>query len=284
MLRDPAEVRSALAGRGRVGFVPTMGYLHEGHAELIRRARAECEMVVVSVFVNPTQFGPGEDLSRYPRDLEGDLALAGGAGADVLFHPEAEAMYPPGYATTVRVGGVAGPLEGESRPGHFDGVATVVLKLLNLVGPDRAYFGEKDWQQLAVVRRMVRDLSVPVEIVGVPTVREASGLALSSRNSYLSPEQRARASVLSRALRAVQAAAASGERDTGALRQSGLAVLAEEPDLTVDYLAVVDGDMRERPAVENDSMTRVLVAARLFGVRLIDNMPLFPELEATPAC
>ncbi|WP_227978435.1 pantoate--beta-alanine ligase [Deinococcus terrestris] len=284
LLRDPAEVRSALAGRGRVGFVPTMGYLHEGHAELIRRARAECEMVVVSVFVNPTQFGPGEDLSRYPRDLEGDLALAGGAGADVLFHPEAEAMYPPGYATTVRVGGVAGPLEGESRPGHFDGVATVVLKLLNLVGPDRAYFGEKDWQQLAVVRRMVRDLSVPVEIVGVPTVREASGLALSSRNSYLSPEQRARASVLSRALRAVQAAAASGERDTGALRQSGLAVLAEEPDLTVDYLAVVDGDMRERPAVENDSMTRVLVAARLFGVRLIDNMPLFPELEATPAC
>ncbi len=284
LLRDPAEVRSALAGRGRVGFVPTMGYLHEGHAELIRRARAECDVVAVSVFVNPTQFGPNEDLSRYPRDLERDLALAGGAGADVLFHPEAGAMYPPGHATTVRVEGVSGPLEGESRPGHFDGVATVVLKLLNLVGPGRAYFGEKDWQQLAVVRRMVRDLSVPVEIVGVPTVREVSGLALSSRNSYLTPEERERASVLSRALRAVQSAAASGERDTAALREAGRAVLAEEPDLALDYLAVVDGDMRERPAVENDPMTRVLVAARLFGVRLIDNMALFPEPEATPTC
>ncbi|WP_234009221.1 pantoate--beta-alanine ligase [Deinococcus sp. NW-56] len=261
-----------------------MGYLHEGHAELIRRARAECDVVAVSVFVNPTQFGPNEDLSRYPRDLERDLALAGGAGADVLFHPEAGAMYPPGHATTVRVEGVSGPLEGESRPGHFDGVATVVLKLLNLVGPGRAYFGEKDWQQLAVVRRMVRDLSVPVEIVGVPTVREVSGLALSSRNSYLTPEERERASVLSRALRAVQSAAASGERDTAALREAGRAVLAEEPDLALDYLAVVDGDMRERPAVENDPMTRVLVAARLFGVRLIDNMALFPEPEATPTC
>ncbi|MDL2345667.1 pantoate--beta-alanine ligase, partial [Deinococcus sp. MIMF12] len=187
-----------------------MGSLHEGHAQLIRRARAECGVVAVSVFVNPTQFGPGEDLSRYPRDLERDLRLAGDAGADVLFHPEAEAMYPPGHATTVQVGGVSGPLEGESRPGHFDGVATVVLKLLNLVGPQRAYFGEKDWQQLAVVRRMVRDLSVPVEIVGVPTVRGASGLALSSRNSYLTPQQRERATVLSRALRAVQSAAASG--------------------------------------------------------------------------
>lgn len=284
LLRDPAEVRPALAGRGRVGFVPTMGYLHEGHAELIRRARAECGVVAVSVFVNPTQFGPNEDLSRYPRDLERDLALAGGAGADVLFHPEAAAMYPPGHATTVRVEGVSGPPEGESRPGHFDGVATVVLKLLNLVGPDRAYFGEKDWQQLAVVRRMVRDLSVPVEIVGVPTVREASGLALSSRNSYLTAGQRERAGVLSRALRAVQAAAAAGERDTAALRQAGLAVLAGEPDLTLDYLAVVDGDMRERPAVENDPMTRVLVAARLFGVRLIDNMALFPGPEVAPAC
>ncbi|WP_034403143.1 pantoate--beta-alanine ligase [Deinococcus sp. RL] len=284
LVRDPAGVRPALAGRGRVGFVPTMGYLHGGHAELIRRARAECDVVAVSVFVNPTQFGPNEDLSRYPRDLERDLALAGEAGADLLFHPDAEAMYPPGHATTVRVEGVAEVLEGKSRPGHFEGVATVVLKLLNLVGPERAYFGEKDWQQLAVVRRMVRDLAVPVEIVGVPTVREASGLALSSRNSYLTPPERARAAVLYRALRAVQAAAAAGERDTAALREAGLAVLAQEPDLTLDYLAVVDGDMRERPRVENDPMTRVLVAARLFGVRLIDNLPLFAAAEAAPGC
>ncbi|GAA5511868.1 pantothenate synthetase [Deinococcus carri] len=277
ILTTVAEIRAVLAGPERVGLVPTMGYLHEGHATLIRQARAECDVVVVSVFVNPRQFGQGEDLGRYPRDLERDLALAGAAGADLLFHPDVAAMYPDGYATNVSVGGVSAPLEGQSRPGHFDGVATVVLKLLNIVGPERAYFGEKDWQQLAVVRRMVRDLNVPVEVVGVPTIREASGLALSSRNSYLTPEQQARAVVLSRALRAVQAAAAGGERDTARLRQAGLDVLAREPEVQPDYLAVVGGDMQERERVENDPMTRVLVAARMFGVRLIDNMPLWPE-------
>lgn len=276
-MRTPAELRQRLSGAGRVGLVPTMGYLHEGHAALIRRARAECDTVVVSVFVNPRQFGANEDLGRYPRDLERDLRVAGEAGADLLFHPDVETMYPPGYATTVSVSGVSGPPEGTSRPGHFDGVATVVLKLFNLVRPDRAYFGEKDWQQLAVVRRMVRDLNVPVEIIGVPTVREASGLALSSRNSYLTPEQRDRAVILSRALRAVQEAAAAGERDTARLRQAGLNVLAQDPEVDLDYLTVVDGDMHERGRVENDPMTRVLVAARMFGVRLIDNLPLWPE-------
>lgn len=276
VLSSIEEVREALAGPGRVGLVPTMGYLHEGHAALIRRARAECDTVVLSVFVNPRQFGVNEDLSRYPRDLNRDLAVAEAAGADLLFHPDVATMYPVGYATTVAVGGVSEPLEGSSRPGHFDGVATVVLKLLNIVQPERAYFGEKDWQQLAVVRRMVRDLNVPVQIVGVPTVREPSGLALSSRNSYLTPEQQARAAILSRALQAVQAAAAAGERDTARLRQAGLAVLAEEPEIELDYLAVVDGDMREKAHVENDPLTRVLVAARLFGVRLIDNVPLSP--------
>ncbi|GBF04352.1 pantoate--beta-alanine ligase, panC [Deinococcus aerius] len=277
VVETPAELRQGLSGAGRVGLVPTMGYLHEGHAALIRRARAECDAVVVSVFVNPRQFGANEDLGRYPRDLERDLHVAGEAGADLLFHPDVETMYPPGYASTVSVGGVSEPLEGTSRPGHFDGVATVVLKLFNLVQPHQAYFGEKDWQQLAVVRRMVRDLNVPVEIVGVPTVREASGLALSSRNAYLTPEQRGRAVILSRALRAVQEAAAAGGRDTASLRQAGLNVLTQDPEVDLDYLTVVDGDMHERGRVENDPMTRVLVAARMFGVRLIDNLPLWPE-------
>lgn len=275
VLHTPEEIRRALLGAGRVGFVPTMGYLHEGHGALIRRARSECGLVVVSVFVNPRQFGVNEDLSRYPRDLERDLRVAAEAGAALLFHPDVNTMYPPDYATTVTVGGVSEPLEGSSRPGHFGGVATVVLKLLNIVQPERAYFGEKDWQQLAVVRQMVRDLNVPVEIVGVPTVREASGLALSSRNSYLTPEQRERAAILFRALRAVQAAAASGERETERLRQAGLDVLRTEPEVQLDYLAVVGRDLRERERVEPDALARVLIAARMFGVRLIDNLPLF---------
>jgi len=276
------DVRGALAGAGRVGLVPTMGYLHEGHAALIRRARAECDRVVVSVFVNPKQFGPAEDLARYPRDLRRDLGVAGEAGADLLFHPDAAEMYPPGHATTVSVGGVSGPPEGHARPGHFDGVATVVLKLLNIVQPGRAYFGEKDWQQLAVVRRMVCDLDMPTEIVGVPTLREASGLALSSRNSYLTPEQRGQAAILVRALRAVQAAAGAGERDTARLRQAGLDVLAEDPEVGLDYLTVVDGDMRERARVDDDPMTRVLLAARMYGVRLIDNLPLWSAQAEAP--
>lgn len=279
LLRSVAELRAALGERAgeRVGFVPTMGYLHEGHAALLDRARAECELVVLSIFVNPLQFGPAEDLARYPRDLERDLALAGDAGADLVFHPEPEEMYPPGFGTRVEPSGPSDGLDGAARPGHFAGVATVVLKLLNLVGPQRAYFGEKDWQQLAVVRRVVRDLNVPTEIVGVPTVRAASGLALSSRNSYLSPEERERATVLFRALRAVQAAYAGGERGAARLRGAGLAVLAQEPGAQLDYLALVDGDLDEPAHLEPDPLNRVLIAARLFGVRLIDNLPLGPE-------
>ncbi|GGR85386.1 pantoate--beta-alanine ligase [Deinococcus sedimenti] len=279
VLSSPETLRARLAGR-RVTFVPTMGYLHEGHATLIRAAReaAGDGLVVVSVFVNPLQFGPNEDLSRYPRDLDRDLRVAGEAGADVVFHPDVDTMYPAGFSTRVTVDGVSEGLDGAARPGHFTGVATVVLKLLNLVRPDAALFGEKDWQQLAVIRRMVRDLNVGVEIRGVPTVRAASGLALSSRNSYLTGGQLERAAVLSRALRAVQAAFAVGERSTGALEAAGREVLAQEPDLSLDYLTVVDGDMRAREMVDNDPMNRVLVAARLFGVRLIDNMALIhPE-------
>lgn len=279
LLTTPAEVRAALAGRGRVGLVPTMGYLHEGHATLIAQARAECDVVVVSVFVNPMQFGPTEDLAKYPRDLERDLGVAGAAGADFVFYPAAGAMYPAGFSTRVEVSGVSEPLDGAARPGHFAGVATVVLKLLNIVQPTRAYFGEKDWQQLAVVRRLVSDLDLNTEIVGVPTVRASAdtphaGLALSSRNTYLSPEQQRRATVLSRALRAVQAAYAGGERDTGRLRQAGLDVLGSEPELALDYLAVVGPDLRDVPRLTDDPLNRVLVAGRLFGVRLIDNMPL----------
>ncbi|MBZ9711670.1 pantoate--beta-alanine ligase [Deinococcus multiflagellatus] len=275
LLTTPAELRAARSG-GPVALVPTMGYLHEGHATLIRGARRLVPggQVVVSVFVNPLQFGPQEDLGRYPRDLPRDLQIAGDAGADVLFHPAPETMYPAGFATQVTVGGVSEGLDGAARPGHFTGVATVVLKLFNLVQPQYALFGEKDWQQLAVIRRMVTDLNVPVEVRGVPTVRESSGLALSSRNSYLTAEQRAEATVLSRALKAVQAAYAGGERRTQALEAAGLAVLAAHPEVTLDYLKVVDGDMQAGEMVDNSPMNRVLVAARMFGVRLIDNMPL----------
>ena len=304
-----SELRAALLGAQSVGLVPTMGYLHAGHATLIEQARRENSLVVVSVFVNPLQFGVGEDLSRYPRDLERDRALALSAGADLIFHPDANHMYPAGFSSSVSVGEVARALEGASRPGHFGGVATVVMKLLNMVGADgrsadRAYFGEKDWQQLTVVRQMVRDLNHPTRIVGVPTVRvqegEAAGLALSSRNSYLTPGQLARASVLGRALRAVQAAYTSGERDVPALLQAGKRVAEQEGELTLDYLSLVDEHLQpvelltaapagteqplsisEQPTASatphNAGMFRLLIAARLFGVRLIDNMPLLDE-------
>lgn len=276
VLTTPQDLRAAVRGH-RVAFVPTMGYLHDGHAALIRAARHEAGpggLVVVSIFVNPMQFGPTEDLSRYPRDLDRDLGLAAQAGADLIFHPDVDTMYPQGYSTSVTVTGVSDGLDGAARPGHFTGVATVVLKLLNLVQPDVALFGEKDWQQLAVVRRMVRDLNVPVSIQGVPTVRAASGLALSSRNTYLTAAQQDRATILSRALRAVQAAYAAGERRPAELEAAGHAVLTQEPELTLDYLTVVGGDMQTPEIMDNDPMNRVLVAARLFGVRLIDNMPL----------
>lgn len=284
---DPADLRAALAGKGVIGFVPTMGYLHDGHATLMRWARQSCNTVVLSIYVNPLQFGPNEDYASYPRDLQRDLEVAKRAGVDFVFAPSDDTMYPAGFSTRVSVQGVSETLDGLSRPGHFTGVATVVLKLLNLVRPDKVFLGEKDWQQVAVLRRMIEDLNVTVEVVGVPTVRseeEASrGLALSSRNSYLTEEQKARATILSRALRAVQNAYAAGERRTEQLRQAGLDVLNTEPEAHLDYLTIVDSNLMERDTVRPDPFNRILTAVHMYGVRLIDNMPLDPGAKAGSA-
>lgn len=276
VVRDAGSLRAALAewrGGGSVGFVPTMGYLHDGHGELMRRARALDATVVVSIFVNPTQFGPREDFASYPRDFDADLARCAAEGVDVVFAPASAVMYPEGAQTTVTVSEVSVPLEGECRPGHFAGVATVVSALFNLVQPDRAYFGEKDWQQLAVVRQMVRDLNVPVELVGVPTVREADGLAMSSRNARLTPSERVTAKCVPEALQAAISACARGERSVAALEALMAARLAAEPGAGVDYAAVVDASTL-RPIGTVGSGARVLIAVRVGGVRLIDNMAI----------
>ncbi len=270
-----AEVRSVLdaeraAGR-RVGFVPTMGYLHEGHASLIRRARAETDVVVVSFFVNPLQFGAGEDLDSYPRDLDRDTRLAEAEGADVLFTPPVEEMYPRPVLTTVSVAEVSAPLEGAARPTHFDGVATVVAKLFSIVGPCAAYFGEKDFQQVAVVRRMVADLSMPVDVVACPTVRVRDGLALSSRNAYLTPEQRAAAPVVNRALKAGAALVLSGERDPRAVRTLMAEIIEAEPLAELDYAEVVSADSFTVPEPLAGEL-RLLAAVRFGRARLIDNV------------
>jgi pantoate--beta-alanine ligase len=269
-----AQLRAALREAPRpIGFVPTMGYLHEGHLSLARRARAECAFVVMSIFVNPTQFGPQEDFDRYPRDLPRDIRLAEQVGVDLIFAPPVEEMYPAGFSTYVEVGGVTARWEGERRPGHFRGVATVVLKLFNQVQPDRAYFGEKDYQQLQVVKKMVRDLDLQVEIVGCPIVREEDGLAMSSRNVYLSPEQRRAATVLYRALQRGRELAAQGEREVACLLEGMRAVLRSEPLVQEDYLAIVDPASLE-PLEQVAGPARILIAGRVGGVRLIDNMPL----------
>jgi pantoate--beta-alanine ligase len=273
------ELRGALSARtGRVALVPTMGALHEGHAALVRRARQETEgPVVVSVFVNPTQFGPGEDLDRYPRTLDADLELAAAAGADLAFVPSVEEMYPGGVSTatttavTVDPGPLGGVLEGASRPGHFRGVLTVVAKLFGLVRPDLAVFGEKDYQQLVLVRRMVTDLCLGVEVLGEPTRREADGLALSSRNAYLDPAERARAAVLFRALTAAQERAPYG---LPAARWAAMRVLDEDPDLALDYLAIRGADLAEVEDHPPGVAGRALVAARFGNTRLIDNVAL----------
>ena len=277
-IADPAEMqRAALGWRAagkRIAFVPTMGYLHEGHAALMRDARTRGDVLVLSIFVNPTQFGPGEDFERYPRDLPRDLAIAEKEGADVVFLPTRDAMYPPGHATFVEVSGVADPLEGEKRPGHFRGVATVVLKLFQCVQPDVAVFGQKDWQQLAVIRRMAADLDLPVEVAGHPIVREPDGLAMSSRNTYLSPAERARALSLSRALVKTEALFRGGERAASALVGAALAEIAPEPagavPVTVDYVALVDPDTMRAvdPAPERALLA---LAVRVGKTRLIDN-------------
>lgn len=280
------ELDSVRAQGGTVGLVPTMGALHCGHASLVRRAAAGCDLTAVTVFVNPLQFGPGDDLDRYPRDLDGDVAVAAEAGADVVFAPPVAEVYPAGAPqASVRVTGPLGSsLEGASRPGHFDGVATVVAKLFNLAGPCRAYFGDKDAQQLAVVRRLVADLDFPVEVVACPTVREADGLAWSSRNARLSPAERAAAPVLHRALVTGATVAGAGRCDPSYEPAHVARLMAKvvqgEPLAHLDYAEVVDATTFE-PAERLDGDLRLVVAARIGSVRLIDNLQL-PEGGGPP--
>lgn len=262
--------RARAAGRS-VGLVPTMGALHEGHLSLVRRARRDDDLCVVSIFVNPTQFGPAEDLDAYPRPIHEDIRACGAEGVDLVFNPDAEEMYPRPPATTIRVEGIAEPMEGQHRPGHLEGVCLAVAKLLNIVGPCRAYFGEKDAQQLRVVRRMAEDLNLPAEIVGCPTVRDPDGLALSSRNVYLSAPDRERALSLPRALAAVREAVEAGEPDARKLQDLGLAELERGAPDAVDYLELVDPETLD--AVD-EVRGEVLVcgAIRVGGARLIDNI------------
>jgi len=266
-----APVTRALRAAGRkVAFVPTMGALHEGHRELIRHARRApgAGVTTVSIFVNPLQFGAGEDLDRYPRPLEDDLDACRAEGVELAFTPGVAQMYPAGARTTVSPGPSGDELEGAVRPGHFAGVLTVVAKLLHVVAPDVAFFGEKDFQQLVLVRRMVRDLDFPAAIVGVPTVREPDGLALSSRNAYLSPDERTRAATLYRALRAGASVSARGQQ---AVLDAARAVLADQPALAVEYLELRDPELGPAPP---RGPARLLVAARLGATRLIDNVPV----------
>jgi pantoate--beta-alanine ligase len=274
VVRTRAELREARAALpGPVGFVPTMGALHEGHASLVRRAREECASVVASVFVNPTQFGANEDLSRYPRDEAGDLALLGSLGVDMVFIPHVEEIYLPASTMTVDVGALGEVLEGAARPGHFRGVATVVTILFNLVAPDRAYFGQKDGQQSVVIRRLVRDLGMPVEIVVCPTVREPDGLAMSSRNRYLTDQERAQAPTLNRALQAAALALASGDKSGDSLRQFMRDELAVATLGNVDYVSVADAEtLQELDVVDRPALASL--AVRFPSARLIDCQPL----------
>ena len=275
-----AEVRAhtdaARAAGGRVGFVPTMGYFHEGHRSLMRAARAANDLVVVSLFVNPAQFGPDEDLTTYPRDPEGDAAAAESEGVDVLFMPSVDEMYPAGARTTVHVEGLTSGLCGASRPTHFDGVTTVVAKLFSIVGASRAYFGRKDAQQLAVVRRMATDLDLPVTVVGCPLVREPDGLAMSSRNARLSAAERASATVLSRALHAAGEAVLAGAVDAEGLRTILCDTVATEPSIRLDYAELVDARTLE-PVDTVAAETLVALAAFAGRTRLIDNVTIDPE-------
>jgi pantoate--beta-alanine ligase len=261
------RLRAALPGP--VALVPTMGALHEGHRTLVRAAREKAASVVVSVFVNPTQFGPGEDYDRYPRTWDADLAALAEEGADLVFHPEVDDVYPPGaLGVSVDPGPLGSVIEGAVRPGHFAGVLTVVAKLFGLVRPDLALFGEKDYQQLTLIRAMARELALGVEVVGVPTVREDDGMALSSRNRYLAPEQRTAAATISAALRA---GADAGPDGAAAVLAAARAVLATEPTLVQDYLELTDTDLGPAPAV---GPARLLVAARAGTTRLLDNVPV----------
>ncbi len=265
-------MRTALMGT--LGFVPTMGFLHEGHLDLVRRAVGENDQAGVSIFVNPTQFGKNEDFAAYPRNLENDLALLEKAGVGFVFAPSVEVMYPTGFQTYVEVMGVSQGLEGASRPGHFRGVATVVAKLFNLVRPSRAYFGQKDAQQVAVIRRMVSDLAMPVTIIIVPTVREPDGLAKSSRNVYLAPTERAAAPVLYQALSAARRRYEEGERHPDALRTVMGAVLATEPRAEVVYLSAADAETLSELSTPTERPILLTLAVRIGRTRLIDNLTL----------
>ena len=279
--------RDARANHRRVGLVPTMGALHEGHLSLVRAARAQCDVVAVSIFVNPTQFGPAEDLSKYPRQFERDCRLLEGEGVDILFAPpeqeggdilfapSIEEMYPQGAISWVVVEGLSEKLDGRSRPGHFRGVTTVVAKLFHVIEPDAAYFGQKDAAQLAVIRRMVRDLDFPVEIVACPIVREADGLAMSSRNAYLNREERQRALVLQRSLQETQRQFQAGERSAARLISAAKEVFLSEPQVRLDYFEVVDPEMLD-PVEHISGRTLVAVAAFVGTTRLIDNVVLEP--------
>jgi pantoate--beta-alanine ligase len=265
--------RMQRAAQRRIGFVPTMGYLHEGHLALADEARRRADAVLMSIFVNPLQFGPGEDLARYPRDLARDRALAASHGVDALFIPSVEVMYPPESEVRVFPGASAERWEGAARPGHFAGVLTVVAKLFHLVEPDFACFGRKDIQQLTLVRQMVRDLDWPIEIVAVPTVRDADGLAMSSRNAYLNTEDRGRALALSRALRTAHTAWKNGETRATAIEAAMRQQLPAEPQVSVEYIAIVE-PRALAPVATVDAGTVVAIAARIGGTRLIDNITL----------
>lgn len=271
LLRTRAELRDALASAARpIGLVPTMGWLHEGHRALMQRARTDSATTVVTIFVNPRQFDVPGDYTQYPRNEDRDLDICRSEGVDLVFAPAADEIYPPGFDTSVSVGAIARPLEGAARPGHFDGVATVVAILFGLVGADRAYFGQKDAQQVMVIRQMARDLAIGTEVIACPTIREPDGLAMSSRNVHLSPAERAAAPVLRRALLAAHDAWSAGERSGDALRATMRAVLDDEPLAAIDYVSIADGsslaelDQADGPALAS-------LAVRFGTTRLIDN-------------
>ena len=274
VVRTRADLRAALDAAPRpIGLVPTMGWLHEGHRALMQRARAENATTVVTIFVNPRQFGDPADLARYPRSEDRDLEICEAEGVDLVFMPPVEEVYPPGFDSVVSVGAIARPLEGAARPGHFDGVATVVAILFNLVGADRAYFGQKDAQQVAVIRRMAIDLAIPTEVIACPTIREPDGLAMSSRNVHLSAAARAAAPVLRRALLAATEAWSSGERSAETLRERMRAVLARESLAVVEYVSCADdATLAEIDRVAGPAL--LSLAVRFGSTRLIDNEPL----------
>jgi pantoate--beta-alanine ligase len=274
------KARLARAENHVIGFIPTLGALHEGHLSLIRRARTDCSRVFASIFVNPTQFGPNEDLSKYPRTFESDVAKLEAAGVDVLFAPDAKEIYPAGFGTYAEVEGIGNRLEGRSRPGHFRGVATVVLKLFNILQPQFAFFGRKDAQQVRILQQMTRDLNLDVEIVVCPIVREPDGLALSSRNVYLSAEERRAATILHRALEAASQQAKTGVRDAAQIQQIVIRVLAEEKLARVDYAEIVDAETFEPVTLIGTRPVYVLLAVHVGKTRLIDNLLIEPAQDS----